>query len=158
MSSLIPSIIFVLHIYVDDPGGSVVKTAFQVWIWCLSQGTKIPHAPLLSFSCSVLSHSVWPHGLQHARLPYASLRLGACSNSCPLSWWFHPTTWSSVAPFSSCLQFFPASGFFFQWISFSHQVAKVLELQLQHQSFQWMNIQDWFPLGLTGLAYLVARW
>ena len=53
---------------------------------------------------------LWPHGLQHARLPYSSPSPGACSNSCPLSWWSHPTILSSVVPFSSCLQSFPASG------------------------------------------------
>ena len=53
---------------------------------------------------------LWPHELQYARLPYSSPSPGACSNSCPLSWWSHPTILSSVAPFSSCLQSFPASG------------------------------------------------
>ena len=53
----------------------------------------------LLFSCSVVSESLWPHGLQHARLPRPSLSPGACSNSCPLSWRCHPTTWSSVSPF-----------------------------------------------------------
>ena len=52
------------------------------------------------------------HGLQHARLPCPSPTPGACSNSCPLSWWCHPTISFSVVPFSSCLQSFPASGFF----------------------------------------------
>ena len=61
--------------------------------------------------------------------------LPVCSNSCPSSWWCHPTISPSVVPFSSCLQSFPASGSL-QWISSSHQVAKVLEFQLQHQSFQ----------------------
>ena len=59
-----------------------------------------------------MSDSLWPHGLQHARLPCPSLSPGACSNLCPLSQWCHPTISSSVAPFSSCSQSFPASGFF----------------------------------------------
>ena len=63
--------------------------------------------------------------------------LAVCSDSCPLSQWCHPTISPSVVPFSSCLQSFPASGLF-QWFSSLHQVAKVLELQLQHQSFQWI--------------------
>ena len=67
----------------------------------------------LLFSCSVVSDSLWPHGLQHARLPCPSLIPGPCSNSCPLSQWCHPAIWSSVVPFSSCLQSFPASGSFF---------------------------------------------
>ena len=59
------------------------------------------------FSQSVMSDSLWPHGLQHARLPCPSPTLRACSNSCPFSRWCHPTISSSVVPFSSCLQSFP---------------------------------------------------
>jgi len=59
-----------------------------------------------------MSASLWPHGLQHTRLPYPSPSPGACSNSCPLSQWCHPTISSSVVPFSSCLQSFPALGSF----------------------------------------------
>ena len=59
-----------------------------------------------------MSHSLEPHKLQHARLPCPSLTPQICSNSCPLSWWCHPTMSSSVVPFSSCLQSFPASGSF----------------------------------------------
>ena len=77
-------------------------------------------------------------------LPCPSPAPEVCSNSCPLSQWWHPTISSSVIPFSSCLQSFPASGSF-QWVSSSHQVAKVLELQLQYQSFQW-KIRTNFPL------------
>ena len=62
------------------------------------------------FSCSVVSDSLWPHGLQHARLPCPSPTPGAYSKSCPSSRWCHPTSSSSVVPFSSCLQSFPASG------------------------------------------------
>ena len=62
----------------------------------------------VQFSCSVVSDSLWPHGLQHERLPYPSPTLRAYSNSCPLSWWCHPTISSSVVPFSSCPQSFPA--------------------------------------------------
>ena len=58
----------------------------------------------------VVSDSLRPHGLQHARLPCPSPSPGACSNSCPLSWWCHPTISSSAAPFYSCSQSFPASG------------------------------------------------
>ena len=86
-------------------------------------------------SRSVVSDSLWPHELQHTRLPCPSPTPGACSNSCPLSQRCHPTISSSVVPISSCLQSFPASGSFqMSWLSL--QVAKVLELQLQHQSFQ----------------------
>ena len=65
--------------------------------------------PSVQFSRSVVSNSLWPHGLQHARLPCPSPSPGACSNSCPLCCWCHPTISSSVVPFSSCLQSFPAS-------------------------------------------------
>ena len=64
------------------------------------------------FSHSVASDSLWLHGLQHARLPCPSLFCGVCSNSRPLNWWCHPTISSSVVPFSSCPQSFPASGSF----------------------------------------------
>ena len=61
-------------------------------------------------SVAVMSESLWSHGLQHTRLPCPSPTPGACSNSCPLSQWCHPTSSSSVSPFSSCLPYFPASG------------------------------------------------
>ena len=64
------------------------------------------HEKRICFSCSVVSDSLWPHGLQHARLPYPSPSPWACSNSYPLSQWCHPTISSSVIPFSSCLQSF----------------------------------------------------
>ena len=92
------------------------------------------------FSHSVVSDSLWPHGLQHARLPCPSPTPRTYSNSCPLSQWCHPIISSSVIPFS-CLQSFPATGSF-PWVSSSHQVAKVLEFQLQHQSFQWIVRTD----------------
>ena len=84
-----------------------------------------------------MSNSLQPHGLEHTRLLCPSLSPRVCSNPCPLSQWCHPTISSSVIPFSSCLQSFLASVSFplFQWVTSLHQVAKVLELQLQHQSF-----------------------
>ena len=87
-----------------------------------------------------------PHGLQYARLPCPSLSPGVCSNSCPLSQWCYPTISSSFVPFSSCLQSFPSSGSFPVSRSW-HQMAKVLEVQLQHESFQCIfkvvYLQDW---------------
>ena len=77
-----------------------------------------------------------PHELQHTRLPCSSLSPGVCSNSWTLSQWCHPTISSSVIPFSSCPQSFPVSGSF-PMSQFFTSGAKVLELQLQHQSFQW---------------------
>ena len=84
-----------------------------------------------------MSNSLWPQGLLQTRLPCPLPTPRACSNSCSSSQWPHPTISSSVGPFSFCLQSFPASGSF-QWVTSSHQVAKVLELQLQHQSCQWI--------------------
>ena len=78
-------------------------------IICLSIGFGGRVNLLLLFSRSVMSDSLWPHGLQPVKLPYPSLSPGICSNSCPLSWWCHSTVSSSVFPFSSCPQAFPAS-------------------------------------------------
>ena len=101
------------------------------------------------FSCSVMSDFLRPHALQHARLPCPLPTPGACPNSCPSSRWCHPTISSSVVPFSSCLQFFPASGLL-QWVTSLHQMAKVLELQLQHQPFQWTFRTDFLEDWLVG--------
>ena len=84
--------------------------------------------------------TLWPHGLQHARLPCPSPTPGTCSNSCLLSPWSHPTVSSSVVPFS-CLQSFPVQGLF-QWVSSSHKVAKILEFQPHRQTFQWIFRTD----------------
>ena len=103
---------------------------------------------LLLVSCSVVSDSLQPHGLQHARLPRPSPSSRACSNSCPLSWWCHPTISSSVVPFSSRLQSFPASGTFpMSWLFSSGDQSVGASASVLP-----MNIQDWFPLGLTGLV------
>ena len=102
---------------------------------------------LNQFSHLVVSDSLRPHGLQHARLSCPSPTPGACINSCPLSQWCHPTTSSSVIP-SCCLQCFPLSGSFLM-ISSSYQVAKVSDLPT--------NIQDWFPLWWTGWSYLQSK-
>ena len=91
----------------------------------------------VQFSHSVMSNSWWPHGLQHTRLPCPSPTPRAFSNSSPLSWWCQSTISSSVNPFSFCLQSFPASGSFPM-----SQVLKVLELQFQYQSFQWVFRTD----------------
>ena len=100
---------------------------------------KQEYSLLLLFTRSVVSNSLWPHGLQHARLPCPLPSFRVCSNSCPVSQWCHPTIFSSVVPFSSCLQSFPASGSFLMSQLF-HQVAKVLELQ--HQTFHWIFRTD----------------
>ena len=94
-------------------------------------------ASCLLFSCEVMSNSLWCHGLQHTRLLFHSLSPRVPSNSYPLSQWCYLTISSCATLFSFHLQSYPASGSF-QWVSSWHVVVKVLELQLQHQSFQWI--------------------
>ena len=105
--------------------------------------------------CSVVFNSLQPHGLQHTRLSYPSPSPRACSNSCPLSWWCHPTTSSSVVPLSSCLQSFPASGSFpmSQFLTSGGQSIGASA----SASVPPMNIYNWFPLGLTSLILLSKR-
>ena len=92
---------------------------------------KVNQSPV-QFSGSVVSDSLQPHGLKHTRLPCPSPTPGACSNSCPSNCWYRPTISSPSPPAVSLSQ----HRGLFQWVSSSHQVARVLEFQLQHQSFQ----------------------
>ena len=95
-------------------------------------------------SVQLLSHGwLQPYGLQHARPPCPSPTPRACSNPCPLSQWCHIAISSSVVPFSSCFQSFPVSGSL-PMSQFFASGAKVLELQLQHQPFQWIFRTDFF--------------
>jgi len=103
---------------------------------------------LLLFHHSVMSDSLGHHELQHTRLPCPSLSPGACSHSCPLSWWCHPTILSSVVPFS-CLQSFPTSGSFLMSQLFASGGQSIAASA--SASVLLMTIQDWFPLGLTSL-------
>ena len=107
----------------------------------------------VQFSHSVVSTSLRPHGLQHTRLPCPSPTPGACSNSVPLSRWYHPTITSSVVPFSSYLQSFPASGSF-PMSQFFVSGGQSTAASTSASVFP-MNIQDWFLLGLTGL---ISEW
>ena len=102
-----------------------------------------------------MSDSLWPHGLQHTRLPCPSSTPGACSNSGPLSRWCHPTVSSSVVSFSSCLQSFPASGSFLMSHLFASGGQNIGAPA--SASVLLMNIQDWFPLGLSGLISLQSK-
>ena len=102
----------------------------------------------VQFSHPVVSNSLQPNGLQHTRPPCPSPTPGAYSNSRPSSWWYHPTVSFSVAPFSSCLQSFPASGSFPRSQSFTSGGQSIGALA--SASVLPVNIQDWFPLGLTG--------
>ena len=109
------------------------------------------HLPISSvqFCRSVVSDSLRPHELQHARPPCPSQTPGVHPNSCPLSWWCQPTISSSVIPFSSCLQSFPASG--------SFQMSQLFASGGQSigvaasASVLSLKFQEWFPFGWTGL-------
>ena len=105
--------------------------------------------------CLVMSSSSWPHGLQHARLPCPSPSPGVCSNSCPLSRWCRPTISSSVIPFSSYLQSFPASGAF-QMSQLFTSGGQSIGVSAS-ASVLPMNIQDCFPLELTDLISLLSK-
>ena len=111
--------------------------------------------PFIQFSCSVMSNSLRHHGLQHARPPCPSPTPRACSNSCPSSWWCHPIILSSVIPITSCLQSFPTLGSF-PVNSFFASCGLSTGLSAS-ASVLPMNIQDWFPWGLTGLISLQSR-
>ena len=107
----------------------------------------------VQFSCSVMSNSLRPHGLQHTILPCSSPTFGVCSNSCRSSWWCLPLISSSVIPFSSCFQYFPASGSFLRSQFFASGGQNIGA----SASVLPMNIQDWFPLGLTCLISLKSK-
>ena len=95
-----------------------------------------------------MSDSLWPHGLHNGRIPCPSPTPRAYSNSCPSSQWCHPTISSSVTPFSSCLQSFPASGFFPMSQFFTSHGQSIGASA--SASVLSMNIQDWLPLAMTG--------
>ena len=132
----------------------------QTLDWCLSD-KNVSHRILsafswflkddlleFQFSCSVVSDSLQPHGLQQARLPYPSPTPGIYSGSCPLSRWCHPTISSSVIPFSSCLQSLPSSGSFqMSWLFTSGGQSIGVSAST---SVLPMSTQDWSPLGWTG--------
>ena len=110
---------------------------------------------IIQFSSSVVSDSLQPHGMQHARIPCPLLTPRASSNSCPSGRWCHQTISSSVILFSSCLQSFPGSGSFpvNQFFTSGGQSIGVSA----SASVLPMNTQDWFPLGLTGLISLQSK-
>ena len=114
----------------------------------------LPQHWVSQFSRSVVSNSLQPHGLQHTRLPYPPIP-GACSNSCPSSWWCHPTISPSVVPFSSCLQSFPASESFLMSQLFASGGQSIGASA--SASVLSMNIQDSFALGLTGWISLQLK-
>ena len=110
------------------------------------------HAVSVQFSSvTVMSDSLRPHESQHARPPCPSPTPGVHSNSCPSSWWCHPAISSSVVPFSSCPQSLPASGSF-QMSQFFASGGQSIGISALASALP-MNIQDWFPLGLTGWIF-----
>ena len=127
----------------------------QQTILTLSFAYSLDQSHSVQFSRSVMSDSLRPHELQHARLPCPSLIPGVYPNSCPLSWWCHPAISSSVVPFSSCPQSLPASGSFpmsqlFTWGGQSIGVSA-------SPSVLPMNTQNWSPLERTGWISLQSK-
>ena len=122
----------------------------QLPIWHLTF-----HVSSVQFSHSLVSNTLKPHGLQHARLPCPSPAPRAYSNSCPSSQWCHPTISSSVVPISSNLQSFPASGSF-PVSQFFASGGQRIAVSASASVFP-MNIQDWFPLGWTGWISLQSK-
>ena len=110
----------------------------------------------VQLSHSVVSNFLRLYGLQQSRLPCWSSPPRACSNSCLLSWWCHPTTSSYVIPFSSCLQSFPASVSLLR-SQFLVSAGQSIGVSASTSVFP-MNAQDWFPLALTGLISLQSKW
>ena len=106
---------------------------------------------LVAQSCLTL----WPHGQQYIRLPCPSPAPGDCSDSCPSSQWCYPTISSSLIPLSFCLQSFPASGSF-PMSQFFASGGQSIGASAS-ASVPPMNIQDWFPLGFTGLISLQSK-
>ena len=109
----------------------------------------------VQFSHSVMSDSLQPHELQQARLPCSSPTPGACSNSCSLNQWRHPTISSSVIPFYSCLQSFPVSGSFSRSLFYTSSGQSIGASA--SASGLPMTIQNWVPLGLTDLISLQSK-
>ena len=122
------------------------------WVWPFCQE---PQFSSVQFSHSVMSNSLQPHWLQHARPPCPSPTPGACSNSCPWSRWCHSAITSSVIPFSSSLQSFPASGSF-QMSQFFASGGQSIGVSAS-ASVLPMNIQNWSLSGWTGWISLQSK-
>ena len=125
---------------------------FSDWLVLRSQDIIIPS---VQFSRSVVSDSSWPYELQHARPLCPSPTARVHPNPCPLSQWYHPTISSSVIPFSSCPQSFPASGSF-QMSQLFPSGGQSIGLSAS-VSVLPMNIQGWLPLGWTGWVSLQSK-
>ena len=119
------------------------------------EGNEVCDDDCNQFSCLLVSDSLWPHGLQHSRLPWTPPTPGAYSNSCPSSRWCHPAISSSIVPFSSCLQSFPASGSF-PVRKFFASGGQSIGVSASASVFP-VNIQDWFPLGWNSWISLQSK-
>ena len=133
--------VYLLFIYPNGSQRGVILSLRDIWHfgWLWQWGMYVCDVKdvVSQFRCSVVSDSLQPHEPQHARPPCPSPTPGVDPNPCPLSQWCHPTISSSViSPSPPALNLSQHQGLF-QWVSSSHKVAKVLEFQLQHQSFQW---------------------
>ena len=141
-TTVLSSAVFVFSYLPDFECSSVLGADLRPFFFIYTRFNSV------QFSHSVMSDSLRPHELQHARPPGPSPTPRVCSNSCPSSWWCHPAISSSVVPFSSCPQSLPASGSFpvsqlFAWGGQSIGVSA-------SASFLPVNTQDWSPLGWTG--------
>ena len=143
LKSIIPKILlysycFSAQEFKRTPFDPLFKPKLSLWHWKPFNSVQ--------FSCSVMSNSLWPHGLKHTSLPCPSPIPRAYSNSCPSSRWCISTISSSVIPFSSCLQSFPASGsFLMSWLFTPGGQSTGVSASA---SVLPMNIQDWFPLAV----------
>ena len=141
--------VFKLRMHINEYGPYLLPE----FIWPINKEAK--KMILVHFSHSVMSDSLRTHGLQHTRPPCPSPTPRVYPNSCPTSWWCHPTILSSVISFTSCLQTFPASEYL--------PMSRLFESGSQSigisasASLLPMNIQDWFPLGWTGLISLLSK-
>ena len=149
-----PKLVYILWIIYN---GFILNASVKMFLEttkCLLPFKSNNHFCSVQFSCSIVSDSLRPHGLQHARPPCSSPTPRVYSKSCPLSRWCHPTISSSVVPFSqlqsfSALGSFPVSQFF---ASGSQSIG----VSASASVFP-MNIQDWFPLGWTGWISLQSK-
>ena len=128
------------HRYYFNLGNFFLSHYVIIWVILLKT---------VRFSRSVMSDSLRPHESQHTMPPCPSPTPGVHSNSCPLSWWCHPAISFSVIPYPPALNPSQHQGLF-QWVTSSHEVAKVLEFHLQHQSFQCTPRTDFLQNGLVG--------
>ena len=134
----------------------ILNTETLVWSWIMAVGWSYWWClTSVQFSRSVMSNSLWPHELKHARPPCPSPTPRVYANSCPLSQWCYPTVSSSVIPFSSCPQSFQASGSF-QMRQLFASSGQSIGVSASTSTLP-MNMQDWFPLGWIGWISLQSK-